>query len=113
MTQLGIFFDQSRCTGCYTCVIACKDWYDLDTGPFGYMRVRCHERGTFPDLAAAYLAQACYHCESPPCVAACPEKAIVKRASDGVVTVDREKCIGNTRCPSKCLGCFTRAVSAS
>ncbi len=23
--QLGFYFDQTRCTGCHTCVVACKD----------------------------------------------------------------------------------------
>ncbi len=32
MSQLGLYFDQTRCTGCYTCVVACKDWYDLESG---------------------------------------------------------------------------------
>ena len=24
--QLALHFDQTRCTGCYACVVACKDW---------------------------------------------------------------------------------------
>jgi anaerobic dimethyl sulfoxide reductase subunit B len=103
MSNLGFYFDQSRCTGCYTCVVACKDWYDIPAGPVNLMRVRCIEHGTFPDLSAAYLAFACAHCENPPCVPACPEKAIAKRESDGIVVVDRELCTGAARCPKKCL----------
>ncbi len=30
--QLTFYFDQSRCTGCETCVVACKDWHDLPAG---------------------------------------------------------------------------------
>lgn len=103
MTQIGIYFDQTRCTGCYTCMVACKDWYDIDTGPVNLMRVKCFERGTFPDLFAAYLASPCYHCENPPCIQACPEGAITKREVDGIVVVDRDKCVGADRCPKKCL----------
>ncbi len=102
MTQMGIYFNQSRCTGCYTCVVACKDWYDIDSGPVSYMRVHCIERGVFPILFAAYLAAPCFHCENPPCIPACPEKAITKRDSDGIVMVDRDRCIGKDRCPEKC-----------
>jgi anaerobic dimethyl sulfoxide reductase subunit B (iron-sulfur subunit) len=100
---MGFYFDQSRCTGCYTCVVACKDWYDIDAGPASLMRVRCIERGTFPDLFAAYLATPCFHCEHPPCVAACPHHAITKRAEDGIVVVDPDKCVGTVECPKKCL----------
>jgi anaerobic dimethyl sulfoxide reductase subunit B len=103
MPQYGIYFDQTRCTGCYTCVVACKDWYDLPAGPASFMRVKCMERGTFPDLFAAYLATPCYHCAAPPCVAACPFQAIHKRESDGIVVVDAEKCVGAELCPKRCL----------
>jgi len=103
MTQMGIYFDQTRCTGCYTCMVACKDWHDIDPGPVDLMRVRCIESGTFPDLFAAYLASPCYHCANPPCVQACPEGAISKREDDGIVVVDRDTCVGVDQCPRKCL----------
>lgn len=103
MAQMGIYFDQTRCTGCYTCVVACKDWYDTLEDTVNYMRVGCIERGTFPELFAAYLASPCYHCQAPPCIPACPEQAISKRADDGIVVVDRDRCVGVDQCPKKCL----------
>lgn len=103
MSQLGFYFDQTRCTGCYTCLVACKDWYDIDAGPVSFMRVEGIERGRYPDLFAAYLATPCYQCLDPLCAAACPENAVAKRESDGIVVVDQEKCIGNSQCPEKCL----------
>ena len=103
MIQMGFYFDQTRCTGCYTCIVACKDWYDIDTGPVNLMRVACIEHGTFPDLFAAYLASPCYHCADPPCLKACPEGAITKRADDGIVVVDGDRCVGTEQCPKKCL----------
>ncbi|MFW5930427.1 MAG: 4Fe-4S dicluster domain-containing protein [Desulfosalsimonas sp.] len=103
MSQMGFYFDQTRCTGCYACVIACKDLHDTPAQTTGRMRVSCIERGRFPDLYAAYLAFACGHCENPPCIEACPESAIYKKESDGIVIVDTEKCAGNSECPEKCL----------
>jgi anaerobic dimethyl sulfoxide reductase subunit B (iron-sulfur subunit) len=103
MTQLGIYFDQTRCTGCYTCVVACKDWHDIQAGSINRMRVTFHEKGSFPNLSAAYLAVACCHCENPPCVTVCPAEAIVKREKDGIVLVDQDKCIGNKECHAACL----------
>ena len=29
MTQYGFYFDSTRCTGCKTCEMACKDYKDL------------------------------------------------------------------------------------
>lgn len=26
MTQWGFYFDQTRCYGCKTCTVACKEW---------------------------------------------------------------------------------------
>ncbi len=103
MTQMGFYFNQTRCTGCYTCAVACKDWYDIDAGPVNRMRIKSIERGEFPDLFAAYLASPCYHCANPPCLKACPDKAILKRESDGIVVVDKEKCSGTGSCPKRCL----------
>ncbi|MFC2051919.1 4Fe-4S dicluster domain-containing protein [Chloroflexota bacterium] len=102
MTQLGFYFDQTRCIGCYTCSVACKDWYDIDAGPVKWMRVQEIEDGNFPNIFVAYLSSPCYQCVNPPCILACPIKAITKRESDGIVTVDREKCLGNTKCRTLC-----------
>ena len=103
MTQMGIYFDQTRCTGCYTCTVACKDWYDIDAGPVNWMQIHIIENGRFPNPLIAYLALPCLQCANPPCVLACPVEAIVKRESDGIVIVDQEKCLGNRECRSLCL----------
>jgi len=102
MTQMGFYFDQTRCTGCYTCLVACKDWYDIDPKEVNYMRVSSVERGQFPDLFVAYLASPCWHCTEAPCIKACPSGAIYKREKDGVVMVDRDLCLGKEACPEKC-----------
>ena len=96
--QMGFYFDQTRCTGCYTCVVACKDWHDIPAGPASWRRVATFEEGEYPDLFVAFLVTSCYHCADPACIAACPVDAISKRAEDGVVLVDRDKCLGNDNC---------------
>ena len=101
--QLGFYFDQTRCTGCYTCIVACKDWHDIDAGPARWMRVTTIEDGKFPDVFVAYLAIACCHCANPLCVPACPASAISKREEDGLVVVDRETCLGKDSCGGACL----------
>ena len=102
MTQYGFFFDQSRCTGCRACSIACKAWYDLPPGPLKYMRVYQWEQGTFPDLRLGILAIQCYHCENPVCLGACPHQAIFKEDTYGAVLVDPERCQGARQCWEAC-----------
>ena len=41
-----------------------------------------------------YLPRICEHCLNPSCVASCPSGAIYKRAEDGIVLVDQDKCRG-------------------
>ena len=60
MTQMGFYFDQTRCTGCFACAVACKDWHDIDAGPVNWLRVRTIEEGKFPDVFVACLASLCY-----------------------------------------------------
>lgn len=103
MTQIGFFIDQTRCTGCHTCFVACKDWYDRPSGPYGFLRIKKLEEGSFPNLFLAYLPMACNHCENPPCAKVCPSNAILKREEDGIVLVNSDKCLGNVECDSKCL----------
>ena len=102
--QRGFYFDQTRCTGCYTCVIACKDWHEIEIGaePEDWIQIVSITKGTFPDVFGAYLALPCLHCEKPACVDSCPSGAIYKRDADGVVVVDRDVCLGNEDCDAYC-----------
>jgi anaerobic dimethyl sulfoxide reductase subunit B len=100
--QIGFYFNQTRCTGCGACQVACKDWHDIPAGPEKWMRVLYTERGQFPDIYVSYLAAPCYHCFDPVCVPACPVGAIRKRAEDGIVVVDRDACLGTKECDAKC-----------
>jgi anaerobic dimethyl sulfoxide reductase subunit B (iron-sulfur subunit) len=42
------------------------------------------------------------HCADPQCVKTCPADAIKKRPEDGIVMVDRDKCIGCRTCEKSC-----------
>jgi len=100
--QIGFYIDQSRCIGCYTCVVACKDWHDIPAGPASWRRVITLEKGRYPKLFMAFLSVSCLHCAQPTCVPACPVNAISKRNEDGIVVVDREACLGNEQCAMFC-----------
>lgn len=100
--QVGFYFDQTRCTGCGACQVACKDWHDVPAGPEKWMRVLYTEKGKFPVVFVSHLAAPCYQCAEPVCALACPVKAIRKREEDGIVVVDREVCLGTKECDVKC-----------
>lgn len=102
--QLGFFFDQTRCTGCDTCTIACKDWHEYPLGaePAAWRWVEAIESGKYPRPSVKYLALSCLHCAHPACVDACPAGAIRKRDEDGIVVVDREACLGKDQCGAMC-----------
>ena len=49
-----------------------------------------------------YLPRICEHCLNPSCVASCPSGAMYKRAEDGIVLVDQDKCRGWRMCVTGC-----------
>jgi anaerobic dimethyl sulfoxide reductase subunit B (iron-sulfur subunit) len=100
--QIGFFFDQTRCTGCSACRVACKDWHDISAGPENWMRILYMEKGKFPDVFVSYRVAPCWHCLDPVCIPACPVDAITKRKDDGIVLVESETCLGNMECDEKC-----------
>ena len=109
--QYGFVVDVSRCTGCRTCAAACKDAHNLPVG-LNLRRVLEEASGSWrqdrmtgawhQDVRAWYVSIACNHCENPACVKVCPTKAHYKRAEDGLVVIDRDKCIGCGMCAQAC-----------
>ncbi len=49
-----------------------------------------------------YLPRICEHCLNPSCMASCPSGAIYKRAEDGIVLVDQDRCRGWRMCITGC-----------
>ena len=98
MARYGIIVDLNRCTGCMTCVLACKE--ENGTGPgIWWNRILEIENETLDHIT--YVRYACMHCDQPPCVDACPEGAISKRP-DGIVLIDQEKCKAHRECAKAC-----------
>ena len=58
--------------------------------------------GEFEKTFMMYLPRLCEHCINPTCVASCPSGAIYKRAEDGIVLIDQDKCKGWRMCISGC-----------
>lgn len=96
--QLGFFFDQSRCSGCFTCIIACKQWHSTDYEVMNWRKVETFGKGEYPNLKVSFISISCLHCSIPLCASVCPVSAIYKRKQDGIVLVDSEKCLGSLDC---------------
>jgi len=95
--QWAMVIDQSKCTGCNYCTLACQAHNDInpdiewnhvsETGTVGNMKV--------------FLPRPCMHCAKAPCVEVCPVKASYYR-DDGIVMMDYDKCIGCRYCQIAC-----------
>lgn len=110
LAQLGFYINQSLCTGCKACSVACKDKNNSNVG-INFRRVSAYEDGVFdkkwsgglaPKVTAFYYSISCNHCNNPKCVTTCPTGAIVKNKESGVVTIDQEICQGTQLCIKAC-----------
>ncbi len=101
MSQLGFFFDSTKCIGCRTCMMACKDKSDSADG-HDYRKVTAYEGGKYPYPWLYFISMSCNHCGKPKCVEVCPTAASTKRACDGIVVIDETKCIGCETCVPAC-----------
>ena len=116
--KLGLVIDLDTCVGCHACAVACKEWNAggiagplTDEQPYGaepsgvwFNRVHSYEVAATPTQPATTLhfPRSCLHCETPACVTVCPTGASYKRAEDGIVLVDYDKCIGCKYCAWAC-----------
>lgn len=106
--QYAFYIDTSRCSGCKTCQVACKDKNNLDIGVL-WRRVYEVSRGSWMqqngvwknNIKAYNVSLSCNHCEKPVCVEVCPTGALHKK-KNGIVTIDAKKCIGCEYCAWAC-----------
>ena len=111
MAQYGFYFDSSKCTGCKTCQVACKETHRLPLDNL-YRRVYNYvgggwtqnTNGTYipQDIFSYHVSIACNHCADPACVANCPTNAMAKDPETGIVTSDQDVCIGCKTCVGVC-----------
>ena len=127
MAEYGFAFDATRCTGCKTCMLACKDANDLPCD-VSFRQVYEYEGSANVDPSATsagtasassqawtldengawhvnayvyYVSLACNHCANPACMQVCPTGAM-HRNDLGFVVVDERRCIGCGYCALSC-----------
>ena len=114
--RLGLVIDLDVCVGCHACAIACKEWNASGTigplsdyQPYGaepsgvwFNRIRHYEMDEYPNNKTVNFPMSCMHCEDADCVTVCPTGASYKRAEDGIVLIDQDKCRGWRMCVSGC-----------
>ena len=88
----GMLINLKKCVGCQACSTSCKG---ANATPPGVLRawVDREEVGSYPNATVTFVPKLCNQCANPPCVEACPNGATEKR-EDGIVVIDKEKCIG-------------------
>ncbi len=99
--EYSFSFAKDKCTQCYGCEVACKEWRDGALG-VRWRRVYKIWSGRYPEVKLASASVSCMHCAEPACVKACPVQALQKRVEDGIVLVDTTKCIGCKTCEKEC-----------
>ncbi len=100
----GMLVDTTQCKqGCNDCVSACNKENGLSGGTKATdsQWIRKIEIKDISSGIQTSLPMMCQHCEHPPCVDVCPTTASFKRA-DGIVLVDRHRCIGCRYCMMAC-----------
>jgi Fe-S-cluster-containing dehydrogenase component len=103
MTRYGMVIDVNKCTGCYSCFVACRDEHcGNDYSPIAtaqpykghfWLRIVEKERGQYPKVKVDYTAVPCMHCDNAPCIEVGENGAVYKRP-DGIVIIDPEKAKG-------------------
>jgi len=119
---VGILYDSTLCIGCQACMVGCKTankmpletddqfrrWdnpKDLSASTLNIIKRYAEGTGTAKDQEQngfAFVKRQCMHCIDPSCVSACPVSALRKDGQTGVVSYNKDACIGCRYCQIAC-----------
>ncbi len=118
--KIAMLIDESKCTGCRGCQVACKQWNDLEgweysqtvnwgsyenpprLSPQTWTRILFMEHEDGDDVKWLFFKRGCMHCTEAPCVAVCPTGALKRNEEWGITTLDRDLCNGCGYCTQFC-----------
>lgn len=120
--SLGILYDATICIGCKACQSACKQYNDmpaehssvekiwddpveLSSKTLNIIKLYKNGNGLKKDSEAdgySFIKKHCMHCVDPACVSACPVSALKKNRVNGVVSYNKDACIGCRYCQIAC-----------
>ena len=118
---VGILYDATLCIGCKACVSACKmyndmppehstsdnvfdDPVDLSGKTLNIIKLYTHGEGKEKDRenGFSFIKRHCMHCIDPACVSACPVSALTKDPKNGIVSYNKDACLGCRYCQIAC-----------
>jgi len=113
----GFLVDTSRCIGCRSCQVACKQWNKMDADktsnkgtfenprdltPALYNRIKFIETESSGVVSWQFFNERCMHCGDAGCMKVCPSPGALYRTKDGIIAYNKEKCISCKYCVSAC-----------
>lgn len=120
MSAKAFLVDTTKCTGCRSCQVACKQWNNLPgekttffAGPeytnpaelsaitFNHVKFFPVDRANPEKPVWTIMHKKCYHCAEANCLRVCPQKAI--HNINNWVVVDQSRCIGCGACVNECV----------
>jgi Fe-S-cluster-containing dehydrogenase component len=124
---VGMLYDSTICIGCRACQKACKRYNDMppehtlrppdmtdelwdnpaDLSSRTLNIIKVYRNGSGEEKnqeinGFAFIKRNCMHCVDPACVSACPVSALRKNPINGVVTYNKNACIGCRYCQTAC-----------
>ena len=102
MSRRCLVVDLDRCSGCDSCCVACKFENKVELGTYWSRVFAVGPTGEYPNTEMYWLPMQCQQCENAPCAQVCPTGATYRDPNNGVVLIDKGKCIGCRYCMYAC-----------